>query len=97
GGYIQNQGEQIIVRTHPNTDSLDKISNLLLRVSNTGKKVRVRDVAEVRFDHALRIGAATHEGEEAVLGTVLMRVGANGRMVVESVEEALKELKLPEG
>ena len=97
GGYIQNQGEQIIVRTDPNTDSLDKISNLLLRVSNTGKKVRVRDVGEVRFDHSLRIGAATHEGEEAVLGTVLMRVGANGRMVVEKVEEAVRELKLPEG
>lgn len=97
GGYIQYQDEQIIVRTHPQTDSLEKISNLLLQVSNTGKKVRVKDIAQVRFDHSLRVGAATHEGEEAVLGTVLMRVGANGRMVVEKVEEAIGELKLPPG
>lgn len=97
GGYIQNKDEQIIVRTHPHTNSLEKISELLLKVANTGKKVRVKDIGEVRFDHALRVGAATHEGEEAVLGTVLMRVGANGRMVVEKVEEAIAELKLPEG
>lgn len=97
GGYIQHKDEQIIVRTHPQTDSLDKISNLLLKVANTGKRVRVKDIGDVRFDHALRVGAATHEGEEAVLGTVLMRVGANGRMVVEKVEEAISELKLPEG
>lgn len=97
GGYIQHRDEQIIVRTQPHTNSLKAISELLLSISNTGKKVRVKDVAEVRFDHSLRVGAATHEGEEAVLGTVLMRVGANGRMVVENVEEAIAELKLPEG
>src|SRR5690606_19934043 len=97
GGYIQHNDEQLIVRTNPQTNDLEKIGNLLLRIANTGKPVYVKDVADVRFDHALRVGAATVSGEEAVLGTVLMRVGANGRMVVNGVEEALKELTLPPG
>lgn len=97
GGYIQHKDEQLIVRTNPQTNDLEKISNLLLRIANTGQPIYVKDVADVRFDHALRVGAATVGGKEAVLGTVLMRVGANGRMVVNGVEEALKELNLPPG
>lgn len=97
GGYIQFQGEQIIVRTFPQVNSLDMISHLSLGISALGKPIRLSEVAEVREDSALRVGAATYEGNEAILGTVLMRVGANGRNVVEGVEEALKTLVLPEG
>lgn len=97
GGYIQFADEQVIVRTFPEMKSLDTISNLSLGVSPVGMPLKVSDIAEVRVDHSLRVGAATYSGEEAVLGTVLMRVGSNGRKVVSGVEEALKELKLPPG
>ncbi len=97
GGYIQTSDEQVIVRTFPEMKSLDTISNLSLGVSTVGRPIKVSDVAEVRVDHSLRVGAATASGAEAVLGTVLMRVGSNGRKVVEGVEEVLKELKLPQG
>ncbi len=97
GGYIQFADEQVIVRTFPEMKSLDTISNLSLGISTSGRPIKVSDIGEVRIDHSLRVGAATHSGKEAVLGTVLMRVGSNGRKVVEGVEEALKELKLPPG
>lgn len=97
GGYIQKGEEQVIVRTYPFMDSLDTISGLSLGLSPSGRPIRVSDVADVRIDHSLRVGAATHKGKEAVLGTVLMRVGSNGKKVVEGVEEALTTLKLPEG
>lgn len=97
GGYIQAEGEQIIVRTFPVVRSIEMISNLSLGISALGKPIRLSEVAEVREDSALRVGAATYEGKEAVLGTVLMRTGSNGRDVVEGVEASLKELVLPEG
>lgn len=97
GGYIQTANEQVIVRTYPVMKDLETISNLSLGLSTAGQPILVKDVAEVRIDHSLRVGAATVSGQEGVLGTVLMRVGANGRDVVKDVELALKDLKLPAG
>ena len=97
GGYIQSGKEQIIVRTFPKMPDLETISNLSLGINALGIPIKISDVAEVREDHSLRVGAATFAGTESVLGTVLMRIGANGRNVVEGVEEALKTLKLPVG
>ncbi|WPU66726.1 efflux RND transporter permease subunit [Peredibacter starrii] len=97
GGYIQFSKEQIIVRTFPRMPDLETISNLSLGINALGIPIKISDVAEVREDHSLRVGAATYAGKESVLGTVLMRIGANGRNVVEGVEEALTTLKLPQG
>lgn len=97
GGYIQTRDEQVIVRSYPGIDSVEQISNLPLGLTTFGKPILISDVAEVRVEHSLRVGAATHSGVEAVLGTVLMRIGANGRAVVMGIEESLKELKLPPG
>jgi len=97
GGYIQTKDQQVIVRTHSGIPSINHISNLPLGVMTLGKPILLSDVASVKIEHSLRVGAATHRGKEAVLGTVLMRIGANGRSVVMGVEEALKDLKLPFG
>lgn len=97
GGYIQTKDEQVIVRTHPGIDSVENIAELPLGIMTLGKPILLKDVAEVRVEHSLRVGAATHRGKEAVLGTALMRVGANGRSVVIGIEEALATLKLPKG
>lgn len=97
GGYIQASGEQIIVRTLPRIHSLETIRNLSLGLSAIGKPISLSEVADVREDSSQRVGAATFAGTEAVLGTVLMRVGANGRNVVEGVESAIKDLALPPG
>lgn len=95
GGYIQRQGDQVIVRTLPLVPDLETLESFPVAVTPLGRVITVKDVAIVRVDHSLRIGAATHDGEETVLGTVLMRVGANGRDVVNEIEAAIKELALP--
>jgi cobalt-zinc-cadmium resistance protein CzcA len=60
-----------------------------------GKPVRLSAVAAVREDHAQRVGAATFEGHETVLGTVLMLSGSNSSKVAYAAEEALKNAPLP--
>ncbi len=96
GGYIQNEDRQIIVRATGNVSNLSTIENLPLSLNVSGRPVRVRDVADVSIDNALRVGAATYEGKETVLGTVLMRIGANSREIASSAESAIQnDIKLP--
>ena len=95
GGYIQDRGQQIIVRTQGAITNLDQIREIVIAIDVYGKPILVKDVAEVREDFAQRLGAATYNGEEAVLGIVLMLNGANSRQVAMDAEAALAQAPLP--
>jgi cobalt-zinc-cadmium resistance protein CzcA len=97
GGYIQKDGKQIIVRASSGLNDLETIRRIPLGIAVSGRPIQLRAVADVRADAALRVGAATAGGEETVLGTVLMRTGANSREVSLAAAAALRELRLPEG
>ncbi len=95
GGYIENRGRQVIVRTDGTLTGLDEIGNVPVKLSLSGGSVRLGAIANVREGHARRFGAATCDGNETVIGTVLMLQGANSRQVAMDAENALRELKLP--
>ncbi len=95
GGYIQDQGQQVIVRTQGAVQNLDQIREIAIALDVFGKPIRVKDVANVREDFTQRLGAATYNGNEAVLGTVLMLNGANSRKVAMNAEAALSSAPLP--
>ncbi len=61
--------------------------------------LRVKDFAEVQIGHAFRTGAATHSGQEAVLGVAMMLMGENSHAVAERVAEKIMEIqkRLPSG
>jgi cobalt-zinc-cadmium resistance protein CzcA len=64
-----------------------------------GVPIFIRDVATVHYGKELRIGAATKDGEETVLGTVFMLMGENSRVVAQRAAQKLEELSktLPKG
>lgn len=95
GGYVQQDGKQIIVRSASRLPSLSALEKIPVKLNFRGLPVLLRDVAGVREDHTQRLGAATENGEEAVLGTALMYIGANSREVSDDVVNGLKNLKLP--
>jgi cobalt-zinc-cadmium resistance protein CzcA len=95
GGYIEKNKQQFIVSTYAGLN-LDQIQELPLRMNWTGSPIRLKQVARIGAYHAQRIGAATYNGEETVLGTVLMLSGQNSREVALQAEEALKHAPLPE-
>lgn len=97
GGYIQKNNEQVIVRTIPGFQKLEDLGLIPLGLDVSGHPILLKDVADVREEHSLRVGAATQNGKEIVLGTVLMQSGANSREVAIHSEETLAQLKLPEG
>src|SRR3989338_7425774 len=95
GGYIQNKGQQVIVRTQGAINNLNQIREIVIALDVFGKPIRVKEIADVREDFTQRLGAATYNGEEAVLGIVLMLNGANSRRVAMDAEAALKIAPLP--
>lgn len=96
-GYIENNGEQLLVRSPGQLKSIEDISNVVV-----GRKgsvpVLVKDVAEVGLGKELRTGAATRNGKETVMGTVMMLVGENSREVAALTNDKFQQIQtsLPE-
>ncbi|QYG04718.1 efflux RND transporter permease subunit [Janthinobacterium sp. PAMC25594] len=97
-GYIEKQGEQLLIRAPGQVASKDDIGNIV--VANVqGVAIRIRDVADVVLGRELRTGAATENGREVVLGTVFMLIGQNSRAVSQAVDKKMIEINrsLPKG
>jgi heavy metal efflux system protein len=99
GSVIQLGGEQVAVRAAGRVETVEDIERLPLKFGARPTPLRVKDVAEVAIGKSVRTGAATYNGEEAVLGAALMLSGENSRIVAKSVAAKLEEIrpKLPAG
>jgi heavy metal efflux system protein len=97
-GYIERNGEQYLLRSPGQVQTLAEISSIRVTSAN-GTSVLIGDIAQVKEGTELRNGAATADGHEVVLGTVFMLIGENSRDVSEAVSERLKEVNksLPQG
>ena len=97
-GYIERQGEQLLIRAPGQVGNGDDIANIVV-ANREGVAIRIRDVAEVVIGRELRTGAATENGREVVLGTVFMLIGQNSRAVSQAVDRKMVEINrsLPEG
>ncbi|MBO9547574.1 CusA/CzcA family heavy metal efflux RND transporter [Caulobacter sp.] len=90
-GYVQRGGEAYIVRTDARVKSLTELADTPIGRRN-GAVVKVSDVATVALGHAPRLGSASENGREVVIGTALMLVGENSRTVAARVDERLKAI-----
>lgn len=99
GGVVQIGGEQIAIRADGRVKTTDEIANLPVKFRAGTSPLRIKDLADVGIGSGVRTGAATYNGNEAVLGATLMLTGENSRIVAKRVAAKLKEIqdKLPEG
>ena len=97
-GYIEKNGEQYLIRSPGQVTDIPAIERIIV-AHREGVPITVRDVADVAFGKQLRTGAATRDGEEAVLGTAVMLIGDNSRTVSKAVSTRLADINktLPEG
>ncbi|ACE83016.1 efflux RND transporter permease subunit [Cellvibrio japonicus] len=97
-GYIETNGQQLLVRTPGQLETLGDIENLVV-VTRQGAPVRISDIAEVVIGKELRTGAATQNGRETVLVTAMMLVGENSRTVARALALKLEDINrsLPQG
>src|SRR3546814_12298126 len=86
GGNVMDVGkEQFLIRGLGLLQSTEDIGAIVLK-SVHGVPVYLRDVATVVEAPAPRFGAVTRDGEEAVLGMALARLGAIATAVVDAVD-----------
>ncbi len=97
-GYIERHGVQYLIRSPGQLKSLEDIGRVVV-AKRDGAPIRLDELAEIAIARNLRSGAATQNGEEVVLGTTFMLIGANSRAVAQAVSDKLAEIEssLPEG
>ena len=98
GQYINIGAEQYLVRGLGLVTSTTDIGSIVV-AERGGAPIYVRDVAQVKEAPALRFGAVTRDGKEAVLGIALARVNENAKNVVDAVKAKLAtaQAALPKG
>ncbi len=97
-GYIEHKGEAYLVRAAGRITTAEQLANIVIG-SRDGTPIHIHDVAQVGIGKELRTGSASENGEEVVVGTALMLIGANSRTVSEAVDEKMTQVNkgLPEG
>ena len=97
-GYIEHKGEAYLVRAAGRITTVEQLANIVIG-SRDGIPIHIHDVAEVGVGKELRTGSASENGEEVVVGTALMLIGANSRTVSEAVDQKMSQINkgLPEG
>ena len=90
-GYVQRAGEALTVRTDALAQSIPDLAQAPV-VNRNGLVVRVADVATVEIGQAPRLGGASRDGHEAVIGTALMLAGGNSRTTAQAAAERLEQI-----
>ena len=97
-GFIERNGMQYLVRSSGQLKTLSDIEQLVV-TRRDDAPVRIKDIGTVSYGKDLRTGAASYGGEEAVLGTAMMLMGENSRVVAKAVADKLQVIQssLPKG
>ncbi len=97
-GYVERYGEQYLIRVPGQASTTEDLLNIVV-TTRGGVPIRIAEVADVGLGEELRTGAATENGKETVLATVLMLAGENSRVVAQAAAAKLEEASraLPNG
>ena len=90
-GFIESRGAAYIARADSRFRSADDVKRAVVATRNS-MPVTVADLAHVVPGEEQRMGSASANGEEVVLGIALMRVGGNSRTVAAAVGDKLRQV-----
>jgi heavy metal efflux system protein len=93
GGYVEQTAEQFLIQGVGLIKSAKGIERIPIKTLESFKIITIGDVAKVVLGKELRTGSATYNGDEAVLGTVMMLLGENSRTVSTSIHDKIEEIK----
>ncbi len=96
--YIERNGEGYVVRSGGRVENMPDSAAIPV-TTRAGVPVRVKDIADVTIGSESRTGSASQNGQEVVIGTALMLIGANSRTVAAAVDAKMREINasLPPG
>jgi len=90
-GYIEHKGEAYNVRASGLLENAKQISEIVIG-QRQGTPIYIRDVAKVGIGRELRTGSASSNGQEVVIGTTMMLIGANSRTVSAAVDAKMQDI-----
>lgn len=93
GGYVEQTAEQFLIQGVGLIQTPQEIERIPIKTLESFRLVKISDVATVKLGKSLRTGSATFNGEEAVLGTVMMLLGENSRTVSNRVHAKVEEIQ----
>lgn len=100
GAYIEREHQSHFIRGEGVVKSLDDIRKIVVKNNADGMPVTINDVADkVGYGSAIRYGAFTQDGHEAVGGAIMMLKGSNSSKVIEDVKARVAQVQktLPPG
>lgn len=100
GRIIEFGGTEYMVRGRGYAQSTQDFESIVLKASETGTPIRVKDVGLVTVGPDIRRGISDLDGQgEVVSGIIIMRHGQNALEVIDRVKARLKEIEpgLPKG
>jgi heavy metal efflux system protein len=93
GGAVEIGSEQVTIRALGRVTTTEEIAALPLKFGGAVKPIAVRDVATVGIGAGFRTGAATVDGQEALVCAAIMLAGENTRIVAAEVGHRLNQIQ----
>jgi len=90
-GVVNRNGEGLSVRADGRIRTADELARTVI-ATREGTAIMLSQVAQVRTGQGLRMGSASENGREVVIGTAVMRIGENSRTVSTGVSERLEAI-----
>ncbi|MCG8805781.1 CusA/CzcA family heavy metal efflux RND transporter [Tenacibaculum finnmarkense] len=100
GAYIDKNPKAYFIRSQGLIQNSQDIQNIVIKNTQNGTPILIKDIGKVQLGSAIRYGAMTRNGEgEVVGGIVMMLKGANSSKVIKRVKERVAQIQksLPEG
>ncbi|GIQ60614.1 acriflavine resistance protein B [Flavobacterium collinsii] len=100
GAYIEKGPTVLYIRSVGLTRNIRDIQNIIVKNTQAGTPILIKDIAEVKMSSAIRYGAlTTADIGESVGGIVMMLKGENANNVIVNVKKRVAEIEkiLPKG
>ncbi|MCJ7755792.1 MAG: efflux RND transporter permease subunit, partial [Thermoanaerobaculales bacterium] len=97
---IEFGGTEYMIRGRGYAQSVEDFESIVLKASENGTPIRIKDVGQVVMGPDIRRGVSDLDGTgEVVSGIVVMRQGKNALEVIERVKAKIREIEpgLPDG
>ncbi len=92
GSFLNDFGNEYIIRGVIRTNNLDEIGNSVIKVNN-GNPISINDVATIKTGTSPKIGAAYLNSKPAVVMMVLKQPNTNTLVLTENIDEAILSLQ----
>ena len=92
GGFMNDYGNEYIVKGIGRTNDINELGRSVIRVQN-GVPIKIEDVAEIKIGASTKIGEGSLKGNPAVIMTVMKQPNTNTLLLTDKIEEAIIDMQ----